>query len=176
MIDMKIVRPEKTQSMQDVFIDFIEDYKYNIQTAIGGELEYFSEVFENCKSEILSGENLILKLLYQSDITSNESIDYIFNFYGIPLIDTNNITFMGAASKMDIVRLRALEMVIGRMTSKDDRRCPLFDMCNKNSHEQDPPFNMSEECLNNQWDKPDICLMTESMKFLNVYGKNIIQN
>lgn len=102
MIDMKIVRPNKTQRMQDIFIDFIEDYKYNIQTAIGGELEYFSEVFENCKSEILSGENLILKLLYESDITSNESIDFILNFYGIPLVDSNEVTLMGAASKIDI--------------------------------------------------------------------------
>lgn len=178
MIDMKFVRPRKTQSMQEIFIDFIEDYKYNIQTAIGGELEYFSEVFENCKSEILSGENLILKLLYESDITSNESVDIILNFYGIPLVDSNEITLMGAASKTDIARLRALEMVIGRMTSEDDQRCPLYDKCIKSlySYEQGPPFNMSEECLNNQWVKQDICLMTESMKFLKVHGKNIIQN
>jgi hypothetical protein len=69
-------------------------------------------------------------------------------------------------------------MVIGRMTSEDDLRCPLFDKCNKSlySYEQEPPFNMSEECLNNQWEKQDICLMTESMKFLKVHGKNIIQN
>ncbi|MHC1780850.1 MAG: hypothetical protein AB9922_11500 [Bacteroidales bacterium] len=178
MIDMKFVSPRNTKSMQEMFFDFIEDYKYNIQTAIGGELEYFSEVFENCKTEISSGENLILKLLYESDITSDESIDLILNFYGIPLVDSNELTLMGTASKIDIARLRALEMVIGRMTSEDYLRCPLFDKCNKSlySYEQEPPFNMSKECLNNQWDKQDICLMTESMKFLNVHGKNIIQN
>lgn len=178
MIDMKIVRPSKTQSMQEIFIELIEDYKYNIQTAIAGKLEYFSGVFENCKLEISSGENLILKLLYESDITSNESIDIILNFYGIPLVDSNNVTLMGAASKTDIARLRALEMVISRMTSDDDQRCPLFDKCNRSlyNYEQDPPFSMSEECLNNQWEKQDICLMTQSMMFLKVHGKNIIQN
>ncbi len=129
MIDMEVVRLNETQRMQDVFIDFIEDYKYNIQTAIGGELDYFSQVFENCKLEILSGENLIIKLLYESDITSNESINIILNFYGIPLVDANDITLMSAASKNDIARLRALEMVIGRMTSRDNLRCPLFEKC-----------------------------------------------
>ena len=178
MIDMKIVRPLKSQSMQEIFIELIEDYKYNIQTAIAGKLDYFSEVFENCKLEISSGENLILKLLYESDITANESIDIILNFYGIPLVDSNNVTLMGAASKTDIARLRALEMVLGRMTSKKDQRCPLFDKCNRSlyNYEQDPPFIMSDECLNNQWEKQDICLMTESMKVLKVHGKNIIQN
>ena len=178
MIDMKIVRPRKSQSMQEIFIELIEDYKYNIQTAIVGKLDYFSEVFENCKLEISSGENLILKLLYESDITANESIDIILNFYGIPLVDSNNVTLMGAASKTDIARLRALEMVIGRMTSEDEQRCPLFDKCNRSlyNYEQDPPFIMSDECLNNQWEKQDICLMTESMKFFKVHGKNITQN
>ncbi|MBP8967164.1 MAG: hypothetical protein KBG33_07205 [Paludibacteraceae bacterium] len=178
MIDMKFVRPNKTQSMQEIFIDFIEDYKSNIQAAIAGDLEYFSDVFKNCKSEILSGENLILKLLYESDITSNESIDFILNFYGIPLVDFNDVTLMGAYSKNDIARLTALELVIGRMTSKADQCCPLFDKCNKSlySDKQDPHFNMSEECRNNQWEKQDVCLMTESMKFLKVHGKNIITN
>jgi hypothetical protein len=49
---------------------------------------------------------------------------------------------------------------------------PFLAPCNPVSF----PFNMSDECHYNQWEKQDICLMTESMKFLKVHGKNIIQN
>lgn len=50
------------------------------------------------------------------------------------------------------------------------------DKCFKSLYIYDnPPFNMSEECLNDQWEKQDVCLMTQSMIFFEIHGKNIIQ-
>lgn len=190
MQESKVYNNGSQKSMNSIFNEFIDNYQSNIESAIGNSLAYFAEVFNNCKIESNSGENLLLNLLYESDITSKESLDSILNFYGFPFVESNSATLMaklpGKGSKhTDIALLRGMEMVIKRFnpsinTGKYpiyDPKCSMFDKCLKSlyEYEDSPPFEMSDDCKNKQWQKQGKCLMTESLKYFKVYGKEIIQ-
>jgi len=178
------------KSMKDIFLIYVKDYQRNIESAIGHKLEYYSEVFKSCIHEIKQGESLLLKLLYESDITTKESIELLLNYYGVPLVDSNTYTFMAKSPKqgskyIDIALLRSLEMTISRFIPNIDKskypiyepRCPLYEKCNKSLYAYPTPkFEMSLECENKQWEKDSQCLMTESLKVNRVYGKSIIQD
>ncbi len=178
------------KSIKDIFLTYINDYQTNIESAISHKLKYYSDVLKSCKHEINQGESLLLKLLYESDITTKKSIDILLNYYGVPLVDSNTYTFMAKSRKLcskniDIALLRSLEMTINRFIPNIDRskypiydpKCPLYTKCYSSLYAYKvPPFEMSEECLNKQWDKGGKCLMTESLKVNRVYGKSIIQD
>jgi hypothetical protein len=65
----------------------------------------------------------------------------------------------------------------GQFGSEYIPKCSMFDKCLKSlyAYEDNPPFEMSNDCNNKQWLKHDKCFMTESLKYYKVYGKHIIQ-
>jgi hypothetical protein len=131
--ESKVYHNGAQKSIANVFKEFINNYQSNIESAIDNKLVYFVEVFNNCKIESKSGESLLLKLLYESDITSKESIDMLLNFYGLPLVDSNSATLMAKLPKKgskytDIAFLRSLEMVIKRFNPPVNRgKYPIYD-------------------------------------------------
>lgn len=177
------------KTLKELFLKFISDYQSNIESAIGSNLEYFSKVFDNCSYEVYREESFLLKLLYETDITSDNSIQLLFDFYGLPLVEANDLILMakqptGKTAYKDIALLRGLEMVINRVSPIIDKskypiynsQCPLYEQCLKFLYaEGQPQAEMSRDCENKQWQKKEICLMTESLKIYRLYGKNIIQ-
>jgi len=178
------------KSLSTLFIELIDSYQTNIESAIGDKLTYFAEVFNNCKIECDSGESLLLQVLYESDITSKESINKLLNFYGLPLVDSGSATLMpklptNGSNYIDIARLRGLEMIIKRFNPtikigqypKYDPKCSMFDKCYQSlyAYEGNPPFEMSNDCKNKQWLKDGKCLMTESLRYYKLMGKQINQ-
>lgn len=180
----------KCRTVKDLSLKFISDYQSTIESAIGGDLEYFSKVFKNCSLEIESGESFLLKLLYETDITSDKSIQLLLDFYGLPLAEAENLTLMaklptGESTYKDIAFLRGLEMVINRVSPKIDitkypiydPKCSMYDKCLKSLYAEDTPkIEMTKDCRNKQWLKEGVCLMTESLKIYRLYNKSIIQN
>lgn len=178
------------RTLKELSLKFISDYQSNIESTIGTDLEYFSKVFENCSLEVNSGESFLLKLLYETDITSDESVQLLVDFYGFPLVEAENLTLMAKlpteeSTYKDIAFLRGLEMVINRVSPKIDRakypiynpQCSMYDKCLKSLYaEENPKFEMTKDCENKQWQKEGICLMTQSLKIYKLYGKNIIQS
>lgn len=178
------------KSLSALFKEFIVNYQSNIESAIGNKLTYFAEVFKNCKIECDSGESLVLKLLYDSDITSKESIEQLLNFYGLPLVDSDSVTLMAklptkGSNYLDIACLRGLEMIIKRFNPSINRgkypiydpKCSMYDKCYKSlySYEENPPFEMSKDCKNKQWLNNGKCIMTESLRYYKLLGKQINQ-
>lgn len=177
--------------MSEIFNEFMDNYQSNIESAIDNKLDYYSEVFNNCKIESDKGESILLKLLYEFDITSKESIDLLLNFYGFPFVESNSMTLMAKLPKkgskyMDIALLRGLEMVTNRFNPPINRgrypiydpKCSMYDKCLKSLYEYEdmPPFEMTDDCKNKQWQKQDICLMTQSLRYYKLYGKQITQS
>lgn len=175
--------------IREVFIKFIDDYQINIKSAIQCDLEYFSKVFENCKYEINQGESLLLNLLYDSDITSKDSIEFLLNHYGLPFVESQTSTLMAKlpgedSDYMDIACLRGFEMVINRFLPEIDKgiypiydpKCPMYAKCLGTQYlEEGTIADMSIECKNKQWLKQETCLMTIALKKYHVFGKEIIQ-
>lgn len=177
------IKHKSCKTVHELFHYLIENYEYNIRTAICDDLVYFSKVFENCKLEIQNNESILLKLLYETEINSKESIECLTNYYGLPLIEANNITIMAKipnSSKkgyLDIANLRRLEMVINRFTSFQDKKCPMYEKCYKLLYRDDinNKFVMTPECLDEQWKKSEKCLMTVSLWKYKLNKKTIIQ-
>ena len=176
------IKHQSYSNLKELFVFMIDEYKLNIEAAILGELEYFSEVFENCKSEMQSGESFLLHLIYETEINSEESITQLTNFYGLPIVEGNNLTLMprkkngDGKTYLDMANLRALEMVINRFTLRD-RKCQLYEKCLNYLYRDDLQnrFEMTEECRDEQWKKKEICLMSASMRKYGLDKKNITQ-
>jgi hypothetical protein len=177
------VEHKQCNSIQELFLHLIDNYEYNIKSAICSELVYFSKVFENCKLEVQNGKSILLRLIYETNINSKESIECLTNYYGIPYIEANNLILMAkipqsnSSGYLDIANLRGLEMVVNRLTNTQDARCPMFEKCYKLLYngEIDNKFEMSCECKNEQWKKQEKCLMSVSMKKYKLDSKTIIQ-
>jgi len=176
------IKHESCSTLNELFCYLIDEYQSNIEAAICSELDYFSKVFENCKSEIQNNESFLLNLLYETEINSKESIIALTNHYGLPFIEANNLTLMARSSNsddkhyLDIANLRGLELVINRFTS-GDRKCPMYEKCysllyNDNVKQK---FEMSSECLDEQWKKQETCLMTASLRKYKLDKKVISQ-
>jgi hypothetical protein len=182
LLDSKI-NHKCCNTIKDLFNYFTDSYEYNIKSAICDELVYYSKVFENCKNEISNKENILLRLIYETEINSKESIEILTNFYGLPLIEAYNITIMAKIPNsnnngyLDVANLRGLEMIISRFTNAYDKKCPMFKKCNSLLYKDDVDnkFKMSEECLNEQWKKQEICLMSVSLKKYKLDKKTIVQ-
>ncbi len=177
------IEHKSCKTVHELFHYLIENYEYNIRAAICDDLVYFSKVFENCKLEIQNNESILLKLLYETEINSKESIECLTNYYGLPLIEANNITIMAKtpnSSKkgyLDIANLRGFEMVINRFTSFEDKKCPMYEKCYNLLYRDDicNKFEMTQECLDEQWKKSEKCLMTVSLWKYKLNKKTIIQ-
>jgi len=178
------------KTLKELSLKFITNYQLKIETAIGSNLDYFSMVFENCILEINSGESILLKLLYETDINSQESMKLLLDFYGLPFIEGRDIALLGNTANdkktqyNDIALLYGLEMVINRVIPSInageypiyDTKCPMYDKCNKSLYINEPSSNkMTKDCENKQWEKNEICLMTQALKRYKLYNKNIIQ-
>ena len=178
------IKHKECSSIKELFHYFIDKYEYNIKTAVCSDLVYYSKVFENCKLELKNGENVLLRLMYETDINSKESIDYLTDFYGFPLIEANNLNLMAKIPQsnddgyLDIANLRGLEMIINRLTNNtQDKKCPMFDKCYGllYNDEVDNKFEMSLECENEQWKKQEKCLMSAALKKYQFNKKTIVQ-
>ena len=135
-------------SIKDLLIQFIDNYKTNIQAAVQNELEYFSKVFENVKKEAEFSQHILLYCLYNDEMSFDEKVIYLQGFYGIPLIEASNLYIMPERSEdipyVDIAYLRGLEIIINRFDPKMtptslpyNPKCDMFDRCNSTQYGED---------------------------------------
>ena len=177
------IKHKYCKTTHELFHYLIENYEYNIKTAICNDLVYFSKIFEQCKLEIQSNESILLRLLYETEINSKESIECLTHYYGLPFIEAENLTIMAKISNsskkeyLDVANLRGLEMIINRFTSLKNKKCPMYEKCNKLLYRDDieNKFEMTKDCLDEQWKKNEKCLMTASLQKYGLNKKTIIQ-
>lgn len=67
-----------------------------------------------------------------------------------------------------------LELIFKRMKSYNNKtKCEWYRICSKALYT--PDDKTTEECLYNQWEKTEQCLMTEAMKHFQIKDKEYIQ-
>lgn len=161
---------------------FLDDLKESISIALGCELDYYKEVIENCKNEIKSGNCVLLDILYHADISDKKLFSSVFEkVYGYPFIEANNLTVMPMNKSekplkpyIETASMIGLELIYKRMKSYSDKtRCEWFRICSKALYT--PDDKTSEECLCNQWQKEERCLMTEALRYFKIKDKEYIQ-
>ena len=180
--DNSVTYMNKEMPMYRALCLFLDDFKKSVSSAIGCKLHYYEEVIENCKNEIKSGNCVLLDVLYHADISDKNMFLNVFEkVYGYPFIEANNLTIMPMNNSekppkpyIETASMIGLELIFKRMKSySNNTKCEWFKICSKAQYTSDD--KTSEECLCNQWQKNEKCIMTEALRYFKIKDKEYIQ-
>ena len=170
--------------MYRVLWTFLDDLKNSLGIAIGTELDYYNTVIEHCKEEAANGKSVLLDVLYNFDITDKTVFTEIFsNIYGYPYIEASNNTIFPTkpgdtkpTPYLETATMLGLELIIKRLLSTNSNTiCGWLEICKKGMYDESVKCPVSPECQNNQWNKTEECLMTNSMDYFKIKNKHYIQ-
>lgn len=180
--DNSVTYMGKEMPMYRALCLFLDDFKKSVSSAIGCKLHYYEEVVENCKNEIKSGNCVLLDVLYHADISDKNMFSNVFEkVYGYPFIEANNLTIMPMNNSekppkpyIETASMIGLELIFKRMKSySNNTKCEWFKICSKAQYT--PDDKTTEECLCNQWQKNEKCIMTEALRYFKIKDKEYIQ-
>ena len=160
---------------------FLDELKVNISQAIGCKLDYYDEVIENCKNEIKSGNSVLLDILYNADISDKNYFSEVFEkVYGYPFIEADNMTIMPMDNSrqpskpyIETATMIGLELIFKRVKSYNNTTCSWYKTCSKALYTQNDKTSI--ECLCDQWNKTELCLMTEALRYYGIKDNEYIQ-
>ena len=160
---------------------FLDELKVNISQAIGCKLDYYDEVIENCKNEIKSGNSVLLDILYNADISDKNYFSEVFEkVYGYPFIEADNMTVMPMDNSrqpskpyIETATMIGLELIFKRVKSYNNTTCSWYKTCSKALYTQNDKTSI--ECLCDQWNKTELCLMTEALRYYGIKDNEYIQ-
>lgn len=153
----------------------IDDFTMYIQAVIGTELVYYKKVFNNCKLEASSGESKLLDIIYNGDISKQEDIDKLTEFYGVPCIDSIAIEpfIPRDEAYLESATLISFEILIKRLQEKEGIKiCSRFDRCEKFPRDEQ---KTSKECFCCQWNKTENCWFTSGLHYWGWENKSFVQ-
>lgn len=87
----------------------------------------------------------------------------------------NNVRlWMQDSFHFETASMIGLELIFKRMKSySNNTKCEWFKICSKAQYT--PDDKTSEECLCNQWQKNERCIMTEALRYFKIKDKEYIQ-
>ena len=96
-------------------------------------------------------------------------------------IEANNLTIMPMNNSkeppkpyIETASMIGLDLIFKRMKSySNNTKCEWFKICSKAQYT--PDDKTSEECLCNQWQKNERCIMTEVLRYFKIKDKEYIQ-
>lgn len=180
MNDFKICYREKQLPLYKAISIFIDELVESIEYIIGTKVNYLKKIAKSCKEEAESKQCIIINILYDENITLEESaISILSEFYGYPLIQAENTVIIPNKTSnyttpyMETARLLGFELLYKRITSQNTE-CSFYEICRKNQYlsEEEVTDVTSKECLYDQWNKKEICLMTKTFEFYQLKNKS----
>ena len=100
--------------------------------------------------------------------------------YGYPFIEADNMTIMPVDKSqiphkpyLETSTMIALEILFKRLIDKKSTICKWHKMCLKAQYTSDD--KRSKECLFDQWNKTEQCLMTEVLRYYGIKENEYIQ-
>jgi hypothetical protein len=163
---------------------YLSDLKKSLEQTIGAKLEYYNRVLDNCLREAGECTSYLLDVLYNKDITNQSSFmkDFSEN-YGYPLIDAKNYSAMptrhNAEGPKGIYKETAcflgLELLISRLIDSSEKPvCRRWKVCSLNMYSEPEKCVASEECFKNPWDKTEVCMFTNALKYYGLDKKRFV--
>lgn len=168
-----IIISGKEISFKQSLIDFLNEYEFYLQASIGTKLKYYNKVLENIKIEIANERHIFLDMVFNGEISNPKLIkEKLMDYYGYPFIEAQNIHILPPV--IDSATLRGLEILMIRFKlRRPNTICPWYEIC-KTKEESEQIVTM--ECSENQWDKEEKCLFTESLRYFGLSKKKFKQN
>jgi hypothetical protein len=159
---------------------FLANFIESLENLMGQDLEYYSLALANCAFDIENCEHRLLNFIYDDDILNKEAFrENVMNHYGYPLIDSeNNSVFPQNPNTgnayIESAILCGVELIMSRFMATKTTQCRRYDICKKGIY-TDPDSPVTKECLNNQWDKRQRCIFTETLRYFRLDNKRFIQ-
>lgn len=160
---------------------FSNDFKGSLEALIGTDLEYYSQVINNCISDCNKYHHRLIDILYDSDISDREVFkEELLNHYGYPLIDGENQSVLPlkmeggkiSAYKESAI-LYGIELIMVRLLAyKKGKVCKRYPICSSTMFIEDAKCDATEECLSSQWKKSEFCIFIETLRYFEIKDKN----
>ena len=184
MNDFQICYKEKKLPLYKVISLFIDELVESIESVIGTKVNYLKKIAKSCKEEAECKQCILINILYDENIKLEETaISILSEFYGYPLIQAKNTVIIPNKTSnntipyVETARLLGLELLYKRLTSQKTE-CSFYEICRKNqylSEEERTSASVdvtSKECLYDQWNKKEECLMTKTFEFYHLKNKH----
>lgn len=148
-IDTKTIisKEGKGYTIVEYFDVLIDGFKKSLSTNLLADLDYIDVVLK--RISLTNKWIPYLTILYDPNKLSEENINALVGYFGIPYIQTlkKGTHFPKAAKKvagedasMDVLELIAQEAMFSYMISPKNRICPLYHMCSESDYSKDGCF------------------------------------
>lgn len=174
LMKYKINIKGKQISIKSAFVLFLDRYENVLKSVIGCDLNYYHNVIKNCKIDFINNRNLLLEILIDGRICDKETFENVLApHYGYPYIEANNTHLI--PPYVETAVLRGLELLMKRLYMyRPNTECPWFRICKSTMYEADS--QVTEECMEEQWNKTEECIMTEAFRYYKLKGKDYVQH
>ena len=160
---------------------FSNDFKGSLEALMGTDLEYYSQVINNCILDCSKCHHQLIDFLYDCNISDREIFkEKLLNHYGYPFIDGKNQSVLPknmVGGKMSAYKesaiLYGVELIMARLlTYNKKKECRRYPICSSTMFLEDAKCDATEECLSTQWKKNKPCIFTETLRYFGIKDKN----
>jgi len=154
---------KKTKTLDEVLLTSTKNFKKLLQLNCNSKLDYINRIFENIELSISKNVPPLLTILYNDELDKFSKLYSAVGFYGLPHIYTNvgiNIypyNEVGEDLAFEFIELLGQQIVIKRITSKDNKVCPNITKCQSDTSGK---FEINDSCYEKQWTREEKCPFT----------------
>lgn len=172
-----VIYKENKSSLDYIGQDMLNEYKKYLQAMCGCPLEYYNKVIDSFIHDFQTGICGMLMWLYNGNVSDRKQFMELVNAYGLPYIETPEITVMPKNNDtgqpyLETAALVGFELLFRRLQRLDGDECPMYRVC-KNGRFTDAT-NVDELCGKEQWRKDCECLMVHALKYYGLKNKEFI--
>ena len=160
---------------------FSNDFKGSLEALMGTNLEYYSQVINNCILDSSICHHQLIDVLYDCDISNREVFkEKLLNHYGYPFIDGKNQSALplkvedGKLSPYkESAILYGIELIMARLLLYNQKKeCKRYPICSSTMFIEGAKCDATKECLSYQWKKETPCVFTETLRYFGIKEKD----
>lgn len=179
--DYTVLHKGQTMPFYRLLTGFSNDLKESLEALMGTDLEYYSQVINNCIMDCSKCHHRLIDVLYDCDISNREVFkEKLLNHYGYPFIDGKNqsaLPMKVVDGKQSAYResaiLYGIELIMARLLPKDKKiECKRYPICSSTMFIMETKCDATEDCLTTPWMKKEKCVFTETMRYFGIQDKD----
>jgi len=179
--DYAISYKGKSLSFYRLLSTFSYELKGSLEALMGTDLEYYSQVINNCLLDFGKYHHQLIDFLYDYDISDREVFkEKLLNHYGYPFIDGKNQSILPLkveGEKLSAYKETAIlygtELIMARLLLYNKKKeCKRYPICSSTMFIEKTKCDATEECLSSQWKKNEPCIFTEALRYFGIKDKN----
>ncbi len=175
----------KSMPRYRLIVSFLLEFIKNLEQVIGNHLDYYKSVMENCIDEACSSTSRLLEVLYNIQPNDKKALfNSLTGFYGYPVIDAKNYTFLPKKvvdgrerPYLETAVLFGWELILTRLLEiNGNKECDRLPICSKSIYSNPEQCKVSEFCRYAPWNNTEECPFTQCMKYYKFNDKKLIES